>query len=140
MLKIYGFDVSTWSNRVRFTANALGLDYEYNRVNLLAGDGQTREYLAIHPAGKVPAIDDDGFMLFESGAITRYLADKAGSSVYPSDLRTRARVEQWTEFAAQHIAKSMERVFFNRVLYKVMKVEKDENSLREGLKYLDRFL
>lgn len=140
MLKIYGFDVSTWSNRVRFTANSLGLDYDYVRVDLLGGKGQTKDYLAIHPAGKVPAIDDDGFVLFESGAITRYLADKAESSVYPSDLRKRAQVEQWTEFAAQHIAKAMERVFFNQVLYKVMNVENDENSLREGIKFMGRFL
>ena len=140
MLKIYGFDPSTWSNRVRFTANSLGLDYEYIRVNLLAGDGQKDEYLAINPSGKVPAIDDEGFFLFESGAITRYLADKVGSDVYPADLRKRARVEQWTEFAAQHIAKAMERVFFNRVLYQAMNTEKDDNSLREGLRFLDRFL
>ncbi|MCI0655033.1 MAG: glutathione S-transferase family protein [Methylococcaceae bacterium] len=140
MLKIYGFDGSTWSNRVRFTANSLGLEYDYVTVNLLAGEGQTKDYLAIHPAGKVPAIDDEGFILFESGAITRYLADKAGSSIYPSDLRKRARVEQWTEFAAQHIAKAMERVFFNRVLYQVMNMEQDERSLQEGLKFMDRFL
>lgn len=140
MLKFYGFDVSTWSNRVHFTLNAVGLDYEYIQLNLMAGEGQTKEHLAIHPAGKVPAIDDDGFILFESGAITRYLAAKAGSSLYPADLQKRARVEQWTEFAAQHIAKAMERVFFNRVIYKALKAEKDENSLNEGLKFLDRFL
>ncbi len=140
MLKIYGFDASTWSNRVRFTANSLGLEYDYIRINLLAGDGQRNEYLAIHPAGKVPAIDDDGFVLFESGAITRYLADKEQSSLYPSDLRRRAQVEQWTEFAVQHIAKAMERVFFNRALYKLMNARQDDNSLREGLKFLDRFL
>jgi glutathione S-transferase len=140
MLKIYGFDVSTWSNRVRFTANSLGLDYDYVQVDLLGGQGQSKDYLAIHPAGKVPAIDDEGFVLFESGAITRYLADKVGSSLYPADLQKRARVEQWTEFAAQHIAKAMERIFFNRVLYKVMNLEKDERSLQEGLKFMGRFL
>ncbi|MGH8550407.1 MAG: glutathione S-transferase family protein [Methylococcales bacterium] len=107
---------------------------------MLAGEGQTKDYLAIHPAGKVPAIDDEGFVLFESGAITRYLADKVGSSIYPSDLQKRARVEQWTEFAAQHIAKAMERIFFNRVLYKVINTEKDERSLQEGLKFMGRFL
>ncbi|MGH8547042.1 MAG: glutathione S-transferase family protein [Methylococcales bacterium] len=140
MLKFYGFDVSPWSNRVHFTLNALGLDYEYNRVNLLGGAGQSKEHLAVHPAGKVPAIDDDGFILFESGAITRYLAAKAGSSLYPADLQKRARVDQWTDFATQHIAKAMEKVLFNRVLYTVMKTGNDENSLNEGLNFLNRFL
>lgn len=140
MLKLYGFDASTWANRVRFVANSLGLDYEYVRVNLIAGEGQTPEFLGMHPAGKVPAMDDDGFHLFESGAISRYLAEKAGSSLYPTGLQVRAQVDQWTEFAAQHIAKAMERIFFNRVFYQVLNVEKDERSLQEGLQFADRFL
>ena len=140
MLKIYGFDASPWTNRVRFTANSLGLEYDYVQVNLLAGDGQKDEYLAIHPAGKVPSIDDDGFILFESGAISRYLADKVGSGLYPTDLHKRALVEQWTEFATNHIAGAMQKIFFNRVLYQVMNTAKDENSLQDGLNFLDRFL
>ena len=138
MLKVYGFDVSPWSNRVHFTVNSLGLDYDYVSVNLMAGPDEA--YRKVHPLGKVPAIDDDGFTLFESGAITRYLAAKCGSSLYPDDLQQRARVEQWTEFAVQHIANAMQKVFFNRVIYKVFNAEKDENSLREGLAFLDRFL
>lgn len=138
MLKVYGFDVSPWSNRVRFTVNSLGLNYEYVMVNLMAGPDE--KYRAVHPLGKVPAIDDNGFILFESGAITRYLAAKTGSSLYPADLQQRARVEQWTEFAAQHIAQAMAKVFFNRVLYRALGAEKDENSLNEGLVFLDRFL
>ena len=114
MLKIYGLDVSTWTNRVRFTANYLGLKYEYIPVNLAAGEGQAKDYLAIHPAGKIPALDDDGFRLFESGAIAKYLAAKNNSNLYPTDIKKRAIVDQWSDFVALHVAKAMERVVFNR--------------------------
>ena len=140
MLKIYGIDVSTWSNRVRFTANYLGLEYEYIQINLMMGEGQSETYRSLHPAGKVPAIDDDGFHLFESGAITRYLAKKENSDLYPQDLKQSALVDQWSDFVTQHIAKAFERVVFNRALFKLVGAEQDQRSLDEGLKFLDRFL
>jgi len=140
MLKIYGLDVSTWTNRVRFTANSLGLRYEYIPINLAAGEGQAEDYLAIHPAGKIPALDDDGFRLFESGAIAKYLAAKNNSSLYPTDLKKRAIVDQWSDFVALHVAKAMERVVFNRIIYQIFDAEKDERSLQDGLAFLERFL
>lgn len=140
MLKIYGLPISTWSNRVRFTANKLDLDYDFIPVNLAAGEGQTEAYLALHPAGKVPAMDDAGFKLFESGAICKYLAAKTASDLYPSDFHTRAIVDQWSDFVALHVAKAMERVLFNEVIYQFVGVEKDQRSLEEGRTFLARFL
>ena len=64
MLKIYGADLSAPANKVRMTANALGIEYEYIRVSIRDGENRTEEYLKMHPAGKVPVIDDDGFVLF----------------------------------------------------------------------------
>jgi len=140
MLKIYGIDPSTWTNAVRFTANALGLDYEFVRLDLASGEGQKPEYLAIHPAGKIPAIDDDGFTLFESGAIQRYLAARAGSPLYPSGLQQRALVDQWSLFAANHIGNGMGKVLFNRVIHELFDAPSNQAELEEGLGYLDRFL
>ncbi len=140
MLKIYGLDFSPWVNRVRFTANLIGLEYDYLRVDLLSGEGQSTEYKQLHPAGKVPAIDDNGFVLFESGAICRYLANKSNSPIYPDDVKTRAVVDQWTDFSVIHIAMAMQKVFFNRVVYKMMDKEQDKRSLEEGEEFLQRFL
>jgi glutathione S-transferase len=53
------------------------------------------EFLALNPNGTVPVIIDDGFVLWESGAILRYLSEKTGSDLWPSDARERARVDQW---------------------------------------------
>jgi glutathione S-transferase len=140
MLKIYGLDFSPWVNRVRFTANQIGLDYDYISVDLLGGEGQSPEYKQLHPAGKVPVIDDDGFVLFESGAICRYLATKSTSPLYPNDVKSKAIVDQWTDYSVTHIAMAMQKVLFNSVIYKFMDKEQDKRSLEEGQEFLQRFL
>ncbi|MFH2201660.1 MAG: glutathione S-transferase family protein [Elusimicrobiota bacterium] len=140
MLTIYGADLSTPVTIVRFTANALGLEYKYEVLNMRGGEHKQPEHMRRHPAGKVPAIDDDGFTLFESGAIMRYLADKADSPLYPRDPRRRAFVDQWLDFAGYHVRNAVGRLLFNRVFAPAMKLPVDEQSLKDGSKFLDQFL
>lgn len=140
MLKIYGADLSSPANKVRFTSNFLGLKYDYIRINLRAGEHQTMEFLKLHPAGKIPVIDDDGFVLFESNAIIRYLAEKNRSPLYPKDLKEKALVDQWIEFGSHHVGLAMSKVVYNRLFAPMRKVPVDEQSLKDGLGFLDRFL
>lgn len=140
MLKIYGSDLSAPSNKVRFVANALELKYEYVFVNLRAGDHQKPEFLKLNPVGKIPAIDDDGFYLFESSAIIRYLCEKNNSPLYPKGLKDRAIVEQWLDFGSMHVGAAFSKVMYNRVFAPIRKIAVDENSIKEGLSFLDRFL
>lgn len=140
MLKIYGADLSTPANKVRFVANCLGLKYEYIRVNLKEKENRKPEFLKLNSTGKVPVIDDDGFVLFESGAIIKYLADKNQSALYPKDLKQRAIVDQWMDFVSLHINAAMIRVVFNRLFAPLMKMEVDERSLKDGLNFLNQFL
>jgi len=140
MLTIFGFDFSSPSNKVRFAANAMGIPYEYKQVNLLAGEQKTPEFLKLNPVGRVPAIDDNGFKVFESAAIIKYLADKNNSPLYPKDLQKRTIVDQWIDFANIHVSAALARVTFNRVMYKMLNVEKDERSLADGIKFLGNFL
>src|SRR5580692_145202 len=140
MLTIFGFDFSSPANKVRFTANAIGLNYEYKQVNLLAGEQKTPEFLKLNPIGRVPAIDDDGFKVFESAVIIKYLADKNNSPLYPKDLKKRTIIDQWIDFANIHVATALARVTFNRVMYKFLNTEKDERSLNDGIRFLGTFL
>ena len=140
MLKIYGADLSSPANKVRFVANFLGLPYEYKRVSLRDGEHRKPEFLAIHPAGKIPVIDDEGFVLFESDAIIKYLASKQNSPIYPTELKKRALVDQWMDFVTIHVGGAMSKVLYNRVFAPVIKDEVDERSLQDGLNFLDRFL
>jgi len=140
MLILYGADLSSPSNKVRYALHALDLEYDYQRVSIKKGENRTPDYLKMHPAGKVPVLHDDGFVLFESNTILRYLAGKEESALYPAEPKARALVEQWMDFITIHVGGAMDRVAFNRVFAPLLKMEIDEKSLQAGLKFLHRFL
>lgn len=140
MLKLYGSNLSSPSNKVRFVANHLGLKYEYVLVNLRTGEQLKAEFIKINPVGKIPAIDDDGFYLFESNAIIRYLADKNNSPLYPKPLKERAVVDEWMDFGSMHVGMAVSKVTYNRLFAPMRGQPVDENSIKEGLGFLDRFL
>ena len=73
MLKIYGIPRSR-AFRTLWMAKELGIEYENVPIDMGKGETRTPEYLAINPNGHIPAIDDDGFVLWESMAINLYLA------------------------------------------------------------------
>ena len=75
----------------------LGLPYEVRPINLSTLEQKTPAFLAINPNGRVPALVDDGFAVFESGAILMYLAEKTGR-LMPTDPKGRSRVVQWLMF------------------------------------------
>ena len=137
---IYGADLSGPGNKVRFVANYLGLAYEYRRVSLRDREHRHPEFLQLHPAGKIPVLEDQGFVLFESDAICRYLAQREQSRLYPESLRPQALVNQWLDFVAQHVGTAMSRVVFNQIFAPRIGTAVDQQSLREGHAFLDRFL
>jgi glutathione S-transferase len=140
MLRIYGADLSSPANKVRFVANFLGLKYEYIQVKLREGEQRRPEFLKMNPIGKVPAIDDNGFCLFESGAIIKYFAEKEKSSIFPSGLKERAVAEQWIDFITNHVALGMHKVVFNRLFAKnIPGATVDERSIQDGLSFLSKY-
>jgi len=77
-----------------------GLDYEFTYVYLQKGDQKTSDFLEMNPNGRIPVIIDkanDDFVVFESGAILIYLAEKAGKFL-PTDAKKRSEVMQWLMF------------------------------------------
>lgn len=97
-MKLYCNPVSTTSRIIMMFAAEEGIELDYQVVDLITGEHLKADYKAINPNCLVPTLDDDGFVLTESGAILRYLADKAGSAAYPKDLRERARVDEAIEW------------------------------------------
>ncbi|VAW84213.1 hypothetical protein MNBD_GAMMA16-1483 [hydrothermal vent metagenome] len=140
MIKLYGMDASFFSNKVKMTANALELEYEFVNMDFKAGDMSKPEYLAIHPAGKIPGMDDDGFTLFESNTIIKYLADKKGNDLYPKALKQRAVIDQWTDFSNIHIGNAISKVLGNKIFAPMFGMPVDEQSMADGLKFFERFL
>ena len=74
-LRIYGI-ARTRAFRALWVAMELGIDYEHIPLEIGSAGARTAEFLAVNPNGRLPAIDDDGFVLWESLAITLYLAKK----------------------------------------------------------------
>lgn len=96
MLKLYGGVVSR-ATIVQWYLEELQVPYEFVQLDLKAGEHQQPEFLEINPMGKVPAIEDEGFKLWESGAILLYLAQKHGKM--PSSIKQQAEIYQWILFA-----------------------------------------
>lgn len=95
MLRIYGAAKSR-GLRVLWMAGELGLQYEHKDYLPRSPETRTPEYRALNPNGRVPTIDDDGFILSESMAINLYLAKKHKSPLYPSDPKNEALAWQWS--------------------------------------------
>jgi glutathione S-transferase len=99
VLKIWGRTNSVNVKKVLWAAEELGLKYERVDAGLQFGVNKTPAYLKMNPTGLVPTIEDDGFVLWESHSIVRYLAAKHGAGeLWPTDLRQRAEAERWMDW------------------------------------------
>jgi glutathione S-transferase len=116
VLRIWGRKNSINVQKVLWCCDELGLQYE--RVDAGGAFGLTRdpEYLALNPNGLVPTISDEGFVLWESNAIVRYLAAKHGTgALWPEDLRERADAERWMDWQLGTLWANMRPVFISLV-------------------------
>lgn len=84
--------------RVQWALEEVGLDYRFHALDQTAGELDSEAYARISPFHQIPVIDDDGFVVAESGAILLYVAEKAGRLI-PTDVQGRTTVMQWC-FAA----------------------------------------
>ena len=92
---IYGPAFSTYVRSVRLALEEKGAPYRLEEVNILEGAHQTPEHRARHPFAKVPAFEHDGFEIYETAAIMRYVDETfAGPSLQPDEPRARARMTQ----------------------------------------------
>lgn len=95
MLRIYG-SAKSRTLRVLWMVGELGIRYEQKDWLPRAPETRTKEFHALNPNYRVPVIDDDGFVLYESMAINLYVAKKHKSPLYPADPRHEALAWQWS--------------------------------------------
>jgi glutathione S-transferase len=99
MLKVWGRTNSVNVKKALWAIEELGLKYQRIDAGMQFGVNKTPEYLKMNPTGLVPTIDDDGFVLWESHSIVRYLAAKhSAGQLWPTDLRRRADAERWMDW------------------------------------------
>jgi glutathione S-transferase len=100
MLKIWGRTNSVNVKKALWCLDELGLKFERSDAGMQYGVVNTPEYRKMNPNGLVPTMDEDGFILWESHSIVRYLAAKYGKGVLlPMDERTRGVANQWMDWA-----------------------------------------
>lgn len=112
MLKIWGRKNSSNVRKALWCAEEAGLAYE--RIDAGGAFGVVNEapYRALNPNGVVPTLDDDGFILWESNTIVRYLAARYAPALYPQDLQQRANAEKWMDWTTSSFAGPFRTVFW----------------------------
>lgn len=103
-MKVYGNPGSTCTRKVLTALAEHQVPYEFVTIDLAKGEQKQPAHLAHQPFGQVPAIDDDGFELYESRAIIRYIDQKAGGKLTPTDPKLRATMEQWISIETSNFA------------------------------------
>ena len=115
MLKIYGHPMSTCTRKVLMTLAETKTPFEMTVVDFATGDHKKEPHLGRQPFGRVPALDDDGFELFESRAMCRYINQKAHGSLMPSDAKDAAKVEQWISIETSELTPSAMKFVYDEV-------------------------
>ena len=131
-MKLYGFG-PTRSLRALWGLNELGAQFEFEVVNLVAGEHQRPEFLQLNPAAKLPVLVDGDLVIPESAAIVLYLAEKYPQSrLLPADLKARAEVYRWVMFAMTELEQPLWRITRNTfVLPQEKRVPQDVPLARE---------
>jgi glutathione S-transferase len=131
MLRIWGRANSINVQKVVWACGELGVPYDRTDAGGAFGIVNSPEYKAMNPNSIVPVIDDDGFILWESNAITRYLAAKHGAgTLWPSDLRVRADADRWMDWQCTEYSPRMRLAFWN--LIRTPKEKQDPAAIEES--------
>jgi glutathione S-transferase len=134
-LRIYGL-ARTRAFRALWIAKELGLDYEHIPMEIGDAGARKPEYLALNPNGRLPAIDDNGFVLWESLAITLYLAKKhATGTLYPVTLEGEANAWKWSLWAVQEVDRGVNIWSLHAV--RLPPEDRDPQRLAEALKVIE---
>ncbi|RWF49617.1 MAG: glutathione S-transferase family protein [Mesorhizobium sp.] len=135
---LYGADYSVYVRIARMALEEKGIDYELVPLDVFATDGIPAWYLEHHPFGRIPAFEHDGFRLFETNAIARYV-DEAfeGPALQPADARGRARMGQMTGMLDAYGYRSM---VWDVAVERLEKEAPDEALIADGLRQAETVL
>jgi glutathione S-transferase len=134
-LRIYGI-ARTRAFRAIWIAKELGLPFEHIPVEIGTAGARKPDYLAINPNGRLPSIDDGGFILWESLAITLYLAKKHSTGrLYPASLEGEAKAWQWSLWSVQEVDRGVNIWSLHAV--RLPPAERDRERREEALRVLE---
>lgn len=114
-MKIFGHPMSTCTRKVLMTLAETGTPYELTVVDFAKGEHKQQPHLGRQPFGQVPALDDEGFALYESRAMCRYINEQAKGALMPGDARGRAEAEQWMSIETSNFSGAMMKFIYQYV-------------------------
>ncbi|KAJ7235424.1 glutathione S-transferase [Mycena rebaudengoi] len=138
-IKLFGSPYSTCTKRVATVLIEKKVAFTFQSINIMAGEHKSNEFRAHQPFGQVPYIDDDGFILYESRAICRYIVDKyanQGPKLVPTDLKGKALFEQAASTEYSNFDPFSSRAVSEAVFKPMMGMETNKANLEENLKTL----
>ena len=135
---LYGADYSVYVRIARMALEEKGVGYELVPLDIFAAEGIPAWYMEHHPFGRIPAFEHDGFRLFETSAIARYV-DEAfdGPTLQPADARGRARMDQITGMLDAYGYRAM---VWDVAVERLEKATPDEALIASGLRQAEAML
>jgi glutathione S-transferase len=116
MLRVWGRTNSINVQKVMWAVGELGLAHERRDAGMAFGVVETPEYKAMNPNSRVPTVEDDGLILWESNATVRYLAAKYGAgNLWPTDPGERSLADRWMDWTTAHIQPDLTPVFWGLI-------------------------
>jgi len=129
-MKIFGHPMSTCTRKVLFTLHETNTPFELTVVDFAKGEHKAPAHLARQPFGQLPALDDDGFALYESRAMARYIDEKAGHKLSPTDLRGRALMEQFISVEMSDFTPNAMKFIYHHVFQRAQTPEVLESAAK----------
>jgi glutathione S-transferase len=130
-MKIWGRHTSINVQKVLWTCDELSIAYDRSNVGGNFGGLDTPDYRRMNPNCRIPVIEDDGFVLWESNTIVRYLADRYGhGTLYPASSQERADAERWMDWQLCHILPGLVTMFFG--LIRTLEKDRDLISIEQA--------
>jgi len=132
-MKYYYHPLSPNCRKTTALLDHLGVDAERILVDLPKGEQLSRDFLAVNPNGKVPALVDGRRRLWESNAILIHLAESAGSDLWPDHFDGRIDVLRWMFWEQGQLMYVTGVVFFERLIKPMLEQEADEERTRQAI-------
>lgn len=137
---LYGPAYSTYARTARLALEEKGVAYKLVEVDMLKGETQAPEYLARQPFAKVPSFEHDGFAVYETRAIERYVDEAfAGPKLQPSDAKARARMDQIIGIVDSYAYPAfIGKVVMQRLIAPLMGGAPDEKMIADATAMVDK--
>ncbi|KAH7655001.1 Glutathione transferase protein [Dioscorea alata] len=145
VFKLYGSPMSTCTARVKAVLEELNLKYELIPINFNTGEHKQPPHIHRNPFGQVPAFEDGDLTLFESRAITRYLANNYHSGGAPdlvkkNDRKAGGEVNVWIEVESQQFNPAISPIFYQIFVAPRFGAAPDQNIIKDNLEKLGKVL